>query len=91
MNLISSLTAVFGRGRELSDGIIMFGTDNSPIRISRWKAVCYGCGKKRVVGQYEHGGDAFLWCYHCANDMYGSEYPSGNLSRRAFHARCRDN
>lgn len=86
MSLIDSLTAVFGKGRQITDGIVMFG--GSPPRKKRYKANCDACNNVRVVGHFEHGGDEFMWCYACANIIYGHEYPSGNLSRRAFHGHC---
>ncbi len=51
------------------------------------KFECDACGKVRVLGTWEHGGDTMHWCYKCADAMFGHTYNSSKLSRREFYGR----
>ena len=85
MGLIDSLTAVFGKGRQIADGIVMFNGSVSEHRPRNPKNDCDGCGRKRVLGAFNSGGDTFCFCYNCANAMYGHTYTSSKMSRRKFY------
>ena len=87
MGLIESLTAVFGKGKDIPGVGIMFGGfDTPPTRPKRNpKSECHGCGKTRVLGFFDSGGDNFNFCYNCANALKGHECKSGRLSRRKFY------
>ncbi len=91
MDLIGALSYVFGKGQRISDGIMLFnGGVSKPRRKRRYKSSCDTCDKYRVIAKFFWGGDWFRWCYNCADAMYGHKYPSGKLSRRYFHAHCKE-
>ena len=86
MGLIDSLTAVFGRGKQIADGIVMFSpAPEEEGKQRKPKHDCDGCGKKRVLGRFDSGGDKFCFCYNCANAMYGHTYTTSRMSRRKFY------
>ena len=89
MNLINSLTAVFGKGKQIADGITLFSPSLEDCeeegRQKNPKYECHGCGKNRVLGTFVSGGDTFCFCYNCANAMYGHTYTSSKMSRRKFY------
>lgn len=85
MGLIDSLTAVFGKGKEIPGIGILFSPGISEHRTRNPKNDCDGCGRKRVLGAFDSGGDTFSFCYSCANAMYGHTYTSSKMSRRKFY------
>ena len=93
MNLINSLTAVFGKGKDIPGVGIMFGGfDTPPTKPKRNpKSNCDGCDKTRVLGFFQSGGDSFCYCYNCANHMYGHTYTSSKMSRRKFYEHVGNN
>ena len=93
MNLIDSLTAVFGKGKDIPGVGIMFGGfDTPPTKPKRNpKSNCDGCDKTRVLGFFQSGGDSFCYCYNCANHMYGHTYTSSKMSRRKFYEHVGNN
>jgi len=93
LGLIESLTAVFGKGKDIPGiGIMFGGFDAPPTRPKRNpKSDCDGCGKTRVLGFFDSGGDSFNFCYKCANDMFGHTYITSRLSRRKFYEHVGNN
>ena len=93
MGLIESLTAVFGKGKDIPGVGIMFGGfDTPPTKPKRNpKSNCDGCDKTRVLGFFQSGGDSFCYCYNCANHMYGHTYTSSKMSRRKFYEHVGNN
>lgn len=93
MGLIDSLTAVFGKGKDIPGVGIMFGGfDTPPTKPKRNpKSNCDGCDKTRVLGFFQSGGDSFCYCYNCANHMYGHTYTSSKMSRRKFYEHVGNN
>jgi hypothetical protein len=91
--LIDSLTAVFGKGKDIPGVGIMFGGfDTPPTKPKRNpKSNCDGCDKTRVLGFFQSGGDSFCYCYNCANHMYGHTYTSSKMSRRKFYEHVGNN
>jgi len=93
LGLIESLTAVFGKGKDIPGVGIMFGGfDTPPTKPKRNpKSNCDGCDKTRVLGFFQSGGDSFCYCYNCANHMYGHTYTSSKMSRRKFYEHVGNN
>ena len=76
-DITAGLEAVFGKSKVVSG----MGVDRNP------KFECDGCGKIRVLGTWQHGGDEMHWCYNCSDSMFGHTYNSSKLSRREFYGR----
>ena len=83
-DITAGLEAVFGRSTKVADGIQAWSLKKDH---RNPKFECDACGKVRVLGTWEHGGDTMHWCYNCADALFGHTYNSSKLSRREFYGR----
>ena len=90
MDLMRTLSHVFGKGQKISDGIVVFSPtlhEELPTEKNKhWrsKQECWYCNKVRVCGKLITASHRGAFCYNCFNAQLNAEGLK-SISRRKFH------